>query len=165
MSTDKKIRFNASDVVIIIFIALCIVGIIFRSSIAGAISSSVYDDEVKISFTVSQADENLISSLSAGDVFYLDNGAEFGMLMEGYVYYPFVKHTLNEDGTSSSTQIPDLYCIDGVFTVTGRCTDSGFICSTDKLFVNSELTVHSKQTSLNITITEIQNIPKSSDVQ
>ncbi len=160
-----RIRFNVHDVLIILFILLCITGIIFRSSIAGAVSSAVYDDESRIHFTVSQADDSIISSINAGDVFYLENGAKFGMLMEGYTYSNTVIHAFDENGKLSSNKSADLYDISGVFNVTGRYTENGFICSTEKLYINSELTIHSKNASFTVIVTEIENISQASTVQ
>lgn len=161
----QRIKFNVYDILIILFILLCITGIIFRSSIAGAVSSAVYDDEVRIHFTVSQADDSIISSINAGDIFYLENGAKFGMLMEGYTYSNALTHTFDKNGKLSTDQSNDLYEISGVFSVTGRVTENGFICSTEKLYINSELTVHSKLASFTLTVTEIENISAPDTVQ
>lgn len=162
---DNKLKFTFCDLLIIIFILVCFVGILFRSSIAGALSSAIYDDTAELSFTVQGADEAFFESITAGDVFYLENGAEFGTLMEGYTKSDSVQFSKNESGELVRSVIWGKYDISGIFTVNGRFTDSGFLCSTERIFVNSTLTLHSKQSVCTVVITEIKDVSPSDTAQ
>ena len=70
----KKYKFNIYDILIIVMVALCVMGIMFRENISDSISKTVYSDTANIQFQVKEADGDIISSVSAGDVFYFENG-------------------------------------------------------------------------------------------
>ncbi len=161
----QKAKFNFCDLLIIIFVLVCFIGILFRSSIAGALSSAVYSDTAEIAFVIEQADEQFFSSITAGDIFYLENGAEFGMLMEGYTRSDSVQYVRLANGSLEKNAIDGKCDITGTFTVTGRDTDGGFLCSTEKLFVNSKITLHSKQSVCTVTVKEIKNISTPNTVE
>lgn len=151
----KKYKFNIYDILIIAMVALCVMGIMFRENISDSISKTVYNDTANIQFQVKEADGDIISSVSAGDVFYFENGAEFGTLLEGYSYKNSTVYE-NVQGTPEMTSSPEKYDITGSFLSNGRFTDNGFLCGTEKIFINSEIKLHSKNALLIIKVTAIE---------
>ena len=162
---SKKITFNKYDVVIILLVIACVLGIIFRGAVSNSVTGTVYNDDAKIYFEIEEADESILSSIRAGDKFRFSNGALFGTLMEGYTYENSKKYVTNERGVTEHTLLAEKYDIKGYFTSVGRFTDSGFLSSGTKIFVNSYFEINSKNTVCTVKITKIENISKANSVQ
>lgn len=160
----KKYKFNIYDILIIVMVVLCVMGILFRENISDSVSKTVYSDTANIQFQIREADGDIISSINAGDVFYFENGAEFGTLLEGYSYKNSTVYE-NAQGTPEMISSPEKYDITGSFLSNGRFTDNGFLCGTEKIFINSEIKLHSKNALLIIKVTEIESASSGNDSQ
>lgn len=161
----EKIKFNKYDVIIILLVVACVLGIIFRGSVSSAVTSTVYNDDAKIYFEIEEADESVLKSIQAGDKFRFSNGGLFGTLMEGYTYENSKKFVTNERGVTEQTVLTEKYDIKGYFSSAGRFTDNGFLCAGTKIFVNSSFEISSKNTVCTVKITNIENVSKATDVQ
>ncbi len=162
---SKKFSFTLKDGFIIIMAVLCVMGILFRENVADSVSKTVYNDTANIRFTVKEADGDLISSISAGDIFYFENGAEFGTLLEGYSYKNSETFITDGSGTPEKTESTDKFDLTGQFISNGRSTDNGFICGTQKIFINSEIELHSQNAMCIIKVTSIENVTNGNNVQ
>lgn len=162
---SKKLSFNKYDVIIILLTVACVLGIIFRGTVSNAVSSTVYSDDAKIHFVIEETSESVLKSIQAGDTFYYPNGAVFGTLMEGYTYKNSEKYITDERGLTEKTELTEKYDISGHFTSTGRFTQNGFLCSGTRLFVNSSIELHSKNTVCTVKIIKIENVSEENTVQ
>ena len=162
---NSKNRFSINDALIIVMVFLCVMGILFRETVADSASKTVYSDTAEIHFTVEQADMDLISSINSGDIFYFENGAEFGTLLEGYSYKNTEVYTANEHGTPQKTVDPEKYELSGILFSNGRFTDNGFLCGTEKIFINSEIKLHSQKALCVIKVVKIENASSGNDTQ
>ncbi len=161
----KKITFNKYDVIIILLVIACVLGIIFRGAVSSAVTSTVYNDDAKIYFEIEEADKSVLKSIQAGDKFRFSNGGLFGTLMEGYTYENSKKYVTNERGITEQTVLTEKYDITGCFTSVGRFTDNGFLSSGNKIYVNSSFEISSKNTVCTVKITKIENVSQTNAVQ
>lgn len=162
---SKKLRFGKYDVIIVIMVVLCIVGLLFRNNASSAVSGLIYNDTARIHFTVSETDKSVLKAIQAGDTFYFSNGSVFGTLMEGYMYENSEKTTFSDDGSTGKMILTEKYDVTGDFTSDGRFTDNGFLCSGTKIFVNSDIELHSKNAVITIKVTKIENVSEQNSVQ
>ena len=162
---SKKFNFTLKDGFIIAMTVLCVMGILFRETIADGVSQAVYNDTAEIHFTVKEADGDFISSISAGDTFYFENGAEFGTLLEGYSYKNSeIFIGLGSDDTEK-TENTEKYDLSGRFFSKGRSSDNGFLCGTEKIFINSDIELHSQNAVCTIKVTQIENVSNGNNMQ
>ncbi len=162
---SKKFSFTLKDGFIIAMAVLCVMGILFRETVADSISKAVYNDTAEIHFTVKEADGDFISSISAGDTFYFENGAEFGTLLEGYSYKNSEIFIVNGSDNTEKTENTEKYDLTGRFISKGRLSDNGFLCGTEKIFINSDIELHSQNAVCIIKVTEIENVSDGNAVQ
>lgn len=162
---ERKYNFNIYDIIIIITVVLCILGIIYRGTLSDGISKTVYNDTAEISFVIKETDGNFISAIKPGDKFYFKNGAEFGTLLEGYSYKNTETYVANEEGTFQKTENTEKFDLAGRFISNGRFTSNGFLCGVEKVFINSEIELHSSDAVCIIKVTEVKNTLDGSNVQ
>lgn len=162
---SKNLKFSMYDILILIMVLLCVLGIFFRGAAADGISSAVYNDTAEISFVIEETDKNFISAIRSGDKFYFKNGSEFGTLLEGYSYKNTETYTANEKGDLEKIQNTEKYDLQGRFISNGRFTDNGFLCSSEKIFINSEIELHSKDSLCVIKVIKIENVTEGNSAQ
>ena len=162
---SKKFNFTLKDGFIIVMVVLCIMGILFRENVADGISKTVYNETAEIHFIVNEANRDLISSINAGDIFYFENGAEFGTLLEGYSYKNSEIFINDQSGNHQQAEYSEKYDLNGRFISNGRSTDNGFLCGTEKIFINSEIELHSQNAVCTIKVTKIENVSNGNSVQ
>ncbi len=162
---EKKYSFNIYDILIVIMVVLCISGIIYRGTLSDGISKNVYNDTAEISFIIKETDVNFISAIKSGDKFYFENGAEFGTLLEGYSYKNTETYLTNGEGNFEKTENTEKFDLTGSFIANGRFTNNGFLCGVEKIFVNSEIELHSSDAVCIIKVTKVENTLNGNNVQ
>ena len=105
----KKRRFNVIDVLIIIIIVMCAVGITVRAFSLKDVKTEAFAD-CRVSFTA-KLDEDQLGAINPGIVLTDEKGTEFKIL-EGYWI---------TSGEKDNT-------LNGELLVPGRITDKGFEC-------------------------------------
>ena len=138
----KKRGLNITDIVIILVLAACIVGVVVRA--AGI--KNVNDDkktEYLVSFTA-QTDMKQLETVSAG--LKLSDGAEMtGEMLEGY----WIKQT--DTGAEISFEMK----------VFGRMTESGFLIGDKYYYIGDTVTLNGRDVTFKAVISALSEVRRS----
>jgi hypothetical protein len=177
-NTQKRIRFNILDAIIILLVVLCIVGISFRYSIMRKLGLSEELTNYRISFKLTTVSYTLPGFLNDGDKLYLIDGTEVGELLgvsefsnytsltaenETLILSQASKYVNNSDGTLVLAYYPEYTYVDanGAFLCRGAYGDKGYFCLAGETYlaVGQKLTLYTDTVTLNMTITGITQAP------
>ena len=149
-------KFNVIDLLIVVIVLGCIVGIVYRYNLVDRLMVNNKSDEMKVSFITTAVSKDIEDKISDGDVFYVENtGEAFGKLKEhessdnSYV-------TADENGKAVISYNKELRDIQGSFICSGVMRDEGFfIGGTQFIAPGSELVLESVNVRISVIITEI----------
>jgi len=84
MNENKKIRFNVVDVIIILLVIACIVGIIFRANVREKLGQSLSNETAYLTLVAENVPQEYIDAFVQGSNAYLDT-RDLGVII-GYSY-------------------------------------------------------------------------------
>ena len=84
MNENKKIRFNVVDVIIILLIVACVVGIIFRANVREKLGQSLSNETAYITLVAENVPQEYIDAFVQGSSAYLED-MDLGIII-GYSY-------------------------------------------------------------------------------
>lgn len=160
MKNDKKIRFNIVDLIIVLAVVGCIVGVAVRYDFAGKLGIDSTTDEVEISFLVMNIRNSSYEAFNVGDAFYWkQNSMKIGELVSLDEPYPAETYILN-DSNEYKMDFSDTRCdVRGKILASGKVTSDGFmLAGTQFLAPGKTLLVESKYVSVTLTITDISSV-------
>ena len=130
-----KLQFNIIDVVIIIAVIACCVGMYIRYNIGDAEGDKQEINQIsaKIEFLLPEVNEQLCDVLNAGSpVYYGGDSEPIGELSTIISKLPSERFVTLNDGTIVKTFSDELYFdVRGIITVNGVMTEKGFMLNGD----------------------------------
>lgn len=160
MATQKRVRFNVIDFLLIVLIILAVVAMILRPTVLQKIGEMTANDTVVVSFYADRLTEDEYAMISEGDLFTVDD-AEFGELL-AFTTEPYQTLQLIESDVESEAPFfesvvePGRYTVKGQIRLTGAKRQDGFYVGGNfPVGVGSVYCVQSDSYVLNLQITGI----------
>ena len=158
-NVNVKRKFNIIDVIIIVLVILCIVGIYFRSRITEWVGIDKQLVEYRLSFKVSEIKYTSSEYLSTGEKIYLDNpDLELGTIDGNCTVLPAEVYLEKNDGTLIRVDYPKDSFVDisGSLKCMGTEREDGFyLAGSISISPGMKLKVHTEMLDFTITITDI----------
>ena len=154
---NKKYRFSIFDVIIIVAVVACIVGIVIRFQFT---SSNDFSSKVTVEFIVpgvmKSTSDQMAAKLKEGTKLYLSsNDKEIGYIVSVAAEKSKVYAT-GADGKLERVEHPENYDVKGVCVLYGSDGDSGFLIGGNTLATISEVIyVYSADVEFSITLTDV----------
>lgn len=130
MATQKKVRFNVIDFLLIMLVILAVVAMFLRPNVLAKISELTANDTVVVSFCADRLTEDEYSLLSEGDILTAEDGV-FGELLafttEPYRTLQIIESDVElENPFFESVVEPGKYTVKGQIRLTGDQRSDGF---------------------------------------
>ena len=157
---NRKIKFNVIDVLIVLVLLGCMIGIFLRYDLKSKLGLDSRKTEVEISFLIIGIRQGSTEALVEGDtIYWKQNGMEIGQLMSKEVSNSET-WVLDENYNKYIKNFDDLsYDVRGVIKAKGNIKESGFMLNgTQYLAPGKTFEVESKNISVALTITNIRQI-------
>lgn len=162
MSNEKvkiKKKFNIIDIIIIVLVILCVVGIYFRGQITEWIGIDKQLSEYKLTFKVSEIKYTSGEYFTGGTKVYLDSPKlELGVIDGNCTVLPAEVYLEKADGTVVRVDYPkDSYVdISGSIKCLGAEREDGFyLAGSYSITPGMTLKVHTDMLDFTITVTDI----------
>lgn len=159
-NTSRK-KFNMIDVLIIVLVILCVVGIYFRSHIMQWVGIDTQIKDYSITFQVSEIRASSEKYFAAGERIYLDSPEmSFGVIDGNCSVTPAEKFITTADGIITSVTYPEATYVDVVGSV--KCegafrSEEGFYLEGSYLITpGMTLKVHTEKLDFVITVVNIE---------
>ncbi len=126
----KEHRFNMMDGIVLLFVLICILGLILRIWVNGKDGDPSALNEFEVYFSASSILATSESAFVAGDTVWLsDHGRELGTLSDLVSVTPTVVYMENDQGEMVKVTYPEGTRIDviGVISAQGNMGESGFL--------------------------------------
>ncbi|MGM9647944.1 MAG: DUF4330 family protein [Eubacteriales bacterium] len=160
MATQRKVRFNVVDFLLIILVILSVVALFLRPTVLKKIGELTATDTVVVSFYADGLTEDECNMLMAGDVLTVEDGTEGELL--SFTVQPYqTMHLMESDVQSEGSFFkkvsePGLYTVKGQARLTGTRKDDGFYVGGDlQVGVGSTIQAESDSYILTLEITGI----------
>ncbi len=153
----RKARLTALDFFIVIILLVCVLGVVFRASVASLLNNGVDTVDITVSFKAEGLTEAEALAVKKGDTFYLD-GELLGNLTSVELENDTKLVEMTDDvgkTTFVSVNDPEKYVVKGTLTVTASESDRGYIVGGKAVSVGKILNISSSSYSFAVTITEI----------
>lgn len=148
-----KFKFNAIDVLIILALIACIVGIAFRLGLPQKFLEPEPDQKAEIRFSVNAVDQFFVDQFKDGIMLYDADGEEFGSVKDIEVSASSV-YKENDHGVVEKMSHLSLQDVVGTITVTGLVKDDGFYMNGDTwLGVGQYYTVKTESATIYFLVT------------
>ena len=130
MTTQKKVRFNVIDFLLVMLVILAVVAMFLRPQVLAKIGQLTANDTVVVSFCADRLTEDEYALLSEGDILTVDDGV-FGELLafttEPYRTLQVIESDVElEDPFFESVVEPGRYTVKGQIRLTGNKRSDGF---------------------------------------
>ena len=130
MATQKKVRFNVIDFLLVVLVILAVVAMFLRPTVLAKIGELTANDTVVVSFCADRLTEDEYSLLTEGDVLTVEDGV-FGELLafttEPYRTLQVIESDVElENPFFESVVEPGRYTVKGQIRLTGAQRSDGF---------------------------------------
>ncbi len=154
----RHTRFTILDFFIIVILILSILGIGFRTTIAGFFADAEPGVDVSVGFKAEGLTAEQVEKLKKEDVLFFDDG-EFGSLADfaSEAQKTVIKYT-NEEGKISfeTVEDPNHFVVRGTILLQGHYSEEGLTVREGlSLYVGKTFNIYTSSYSLIVTITEI----------
>jgi len=161
--TSARFTFNLLDVIIVLLVVFCIVGVVTRKNLQNLFRSGDAYDAYTVTFTINGVRGETAALLTEGDTVYLidEKGTKisFGSLNGTVTTKPAETRVLHENNSITVTypdDAEDLQDVAGVLACRGVEKNGRFLLDGKfQLAVNQTVTVHTETADLQICITGI----------
>jgi len=167
----RKPKFGIMDVVIILLVITCIVGVYFRYNIMDFLNNDKDMKEYMVSYSIEDIRYSTPDYLNVDDVVYFaDDSTQLGTIMEAsqgsaraLSERPAVKVFLTTDGTMERVSYPNNESrvdADGRLLCKGSYSeDGGFLINGSRyISAGQTILIHTEKVTVSITITDIQPV-------
>ena len=141
---NKKFKFNIIDLIIILFIALALAGIIIRYDLADDINFGATGEVFEIEFMVIDILRGTEHYLQAGETFYINiDSVPIGEVIEIIDVQDSVRYVQTSGGDVVRSSVSERVDVTGVMRSTGRTTKEGVMLN-GNIFVtaNARFFIH-----------------------
>lgn len=170
MNEKKKFRFNILDVIIILVVVSCIVGVAVRYSLpsklgiilGGEEALIAATDEAVVTFYLENVRKEITqNSMVEGDKYYSKkHKCELGELynVSEFIYEPYGMYRANEDGVPTYSELEYRCNVTGYLKVRGTVDpEKGFLVNnTDRLAPGERIDINSINRRMTVTILSIE---------
>lgn len=163
----RRFRFNILDVVILIILVACVLGIAVRYNVVDKINTKSTLQQAEIEFLIKDIKPTSAQAIKEGSAFYwTENGITLGKVKTGGITItPAEKFVTNIDGKWLKTTNEERNDVRVLLQAEGLMTDSGFMLSgTQYLAPGKEMLIGSSEISVNVTITDIKIVTNDNAV-
>lgn len=160
MATQRKVRFNIVDFLLIVLVILSVVALFLRPAVLDKISQWTATDTVVVSFYADSLTEDECNMLANGDALSASSGAE-GELLSFSVQPYRTLHLIESDVQSENPFFkevtePGLYSVKGQARLSGSRKNDGFYLGGNlQIGVGSTIEIQSDSYILTLEITGI----------
>lgn len=161
MTNKTKVRFNGIDLLIVILVIACIVGIAMRYDVVDVIRYAGDEQTARVSFFLANIKESSEDCFEEGDAFYIDQTNEYlGVLEGGFVFEPAEDFNMTASGEYvKSASVNARSDMRGTIEAKGVFSNEGFLLNNTKYIApGSEITLQSNKIKVTITVTGIEKV-------
>ena len=161
-NNGKKVKFNATDVLIILLILACIASVCYKAFFAESLAPESDLSEYRIYFKIDDIKSTSLAYFVPGDNVRLTSSDEKVGMLEGIVQSLLAVGAYNDNGEEvfypsiDKSNDETRYSVYGNITVKGKMTDGGFLLGGERYIApNSTLAIITEHIETEIKIISI----------
>ena len=163
LKKGARSRLNVLDVVLILLLAFCIVGVWQRDNLKKIFDAEVEATAYRVTFEIKALPLSMAESLVTETALYLEEDGELvrlGVLDSTPTKTPTVAYTVDEEGKTVLVTYPTegeyaRFDLRATFSCSGVLRESSLVCDTVTLTVGQTLQMHTETGSFEILILSI----------